>query len=325
MGSLDSVLSLAADLYRLPKNLSFIPLPRLRGEGQGEGYITFLFEERPLQRISPLLLLVLAIFFGGIAAYMANGWLKAKSLRANQAALQKVQVTPTVVAAKDIPAGSSLEPGFLKVVDWPKDNQLPGAAEDIKQVSGRVLRYPLVAGEIVLEGKLAPKGTSAGLAGIIQNDKRAVTVKVDEASGVAGFIMPGNWVDVLLTMEKNEFKDDPMSQVVLQNILVLGRGQDLDQPKNDEKPKIVPTVTLQVTPEEGERLALASKEGFITLALRGYTETAAVPTSGIRTSALMQSAKKPEPTFEAPIAAAPLPKKSGVEVLRGVGRETVNF
>ena len=99
---------------------------------------------------------------------------------------------------KDIPAGNVLEPGFLKVVDWPKDNQLPGAAGEIK-LKGRVLRYPLVAGEIVLEGKLAPKGTPGGLAGIIQNDKRAVTVKVDEASGVAGFIMPGNRVDVVLT------------------------------------------------------------------------------------------------------------------------------
>jgi pilus assembly protein CpaB len=128
-----------------------------------------------------------------------------------------------------------------------------------------------------------------------------------------------------MTMQKNEFKDDPISQVVLQNILVLGRGQDIDQPKGDEKAKIVPTVTLEVTPEEGERLALAAKEGQITLALRGWTETAAVPSNGVRTSNLLRSEKKPEPAFEAPIAPASTTKKTGVEVLRGLEREMVNF
>jgi pilus assembly protein CpaB len=278
-----------------------------------------------MQRLSPLLLLVVAIFFGGIAAYMASGWLKAKSLKANQVALQKVQVIPVVVAAKDLSAGSKLDLDILKVVEWPKDGQIPGSISDTQQVSGRVVRYPLAAGEIVLESKLAPKGTPGGLAGIIQNDKRAVTVKVDEASGVAGFVMPGNRVDILMTMQKNEYKDDPVSQVVLQNILVLGRGQDIDQPKGDEKPKIVPTVTLEVTPEEGERLALAAKEGQITLALRGWSETAAVTTHGVRSSNLLRSEKKPEPAFEAPIAPASIPKKIGVEVLRGLEREMVNF
>jgi pilus assembly protein CpaB len=278
-----------------------------------------------MQRVSPLLLLIVAVFFGGVAAYMASGWLKAKSLKANQVALQKVQVTPVVVATKDIPPGNVLDATVLKVTDWPKDNQIAGTSEDIEKLKGRVLRYPLVAGEVVLESKLAPKGSPGGLAGIIQNDKRAVTVKVDEASGVAGFVNPGNRVDVVLTLEKNEFKNDPVSQVVLQNILVLGRGQDIDQPKGDEKPKIVPTVTLEVSPEEGERLALAAKEGQITLALRGWTENIAVPTSGVRTSNLLRPEKKPEPAFEAPIAAAAPPKKTSVEVLRGVERNTIDF
>jgi pilus assembly protein CpaB len=279
-----------------------------------------------VQRIPPMLLLVLAIFSGCIAAYMASGWLKARSQKANQTALQKVQVTPVVVAAKDIGPGSSLDASLLKVVDWPKDSLISGATADIEQLRGRVVRYPLVAGEALLESKLAPQGTLAGLAGIIQNDKRAITVKVDEASGVAGFVMPGNRVDVLLTMDKNEFKDDPISQVVLQNILVLGKGQDIDQPKNEEKPKIVPTVTLEVSPAEGERLALAAKEGQITLALRGWTENTSVPTNGTRTSTLLHSEKKQEPAFEAPIAATgTTSKKPGVEVLRGNSREMINF
>jgi pilus assembly protein CpaB len=272
-----------------------------------------------------MVLLVLAIFFGGTAAYMASGWLKAKSHKATQMAVQNVQMTPVVVAAKDIVAGSVLDPGIVKVVDWPKDYQVPGAMAEAQQLQDRVVRYPLMAGEIILESKLAPKGTPGGLAGIIQNDKRAVTVKVDEASGVAGFVMPGNRVDVLLTMDRHEFKEDPITQSVLQNIPVLGKGQDIEVPKSGEKPKIVPTVTLEVTPEEGERLALAAKEGQITLALRGWTENSQAATSGVRTSTLMRQEKKPEPVFEAPISPASDPKKSGVEVLRGVSRENISF
>ncbi len=272
-----------------------------------------------------MLLLVLAIFFGGAAAYMASGWLKSKSLQ-TQTAVQRTETTPVVVAAKEIVAGSVLNKDLVKVVDWPRANLVAGAISEPGKLDGRVIRHPLIAGEVILEGKLAPMGTLGGLAGIIQNDKRAVTVKVDEASGVAGFVMPGNRIDILLTMDKNEFKDDPITKSVLQNILVLGKGQDIEQPKTGEKPKIVPTVTLEVTPEEGERLALAAKEGFITLALRGWTENVTEPTTGIRTSALVRTEKKPEPAFESPIASPSVPpKKAGVEVLRGVEREMVSF
>jgi pilus assembly protein CpaB len=137
-------------------------------------------------------------------------------------------------------------------------------------------------------------------------------------------------VDVLFTADKNEFSEDPITKLVLQNLLVLGIGQDLEQQKSGEKPKIVPTVTMEVNPEEAERLALAAKEGHITLALRGWTDKPAVSTVGTRTSSLVhggnQSAKKSEPAFEAPIApASAQPKKPGVEVLRGVDKETVTF
>jgi pilus assembly protein CpaB len=278
-----------------------------------------------VQRLQPMLILILALVCGGIAAYMANGWLKNKSLQ-TQKAVRNTEMTPVVVAAKEIVSGSVLSQDLVKVVEWPRDNFIAGAISELAKLNGRVNRQPLVPGEIILESKLAPMGSLGGLAGIIQNDKRAVTVKVDEASGVAGFVMPGNRVDVLLTLDKNEFKDDPITQSVLQNILVLGKGQDIEQPKNGEKPKIVPTVTLEVGPQEGERLALAAKEGHITLALRGWAENVTVPTTGVRTSALVRSEKKPEPAFEAPIASpcAP-PKKSGVELLRGVEREVVNF
>lgn len=280
-----------------------------------------------MQRVSPLVLLVLAVFFGGVAAYLAAGWLKATSRQAQHAAGQTVPTTPVVVAAKDIVPGTSLEGGLLKVVQWPQDARVEGAMLDPEQLRGRVARFPLAPGEVILESKLAPKGAPGGLAGIIEPDKRAVTVKVDEASGVAGFVLPGNRVDVLVTISRSDFKDDPITQVVLQNLLVLGIGQDIEAHRGGEKPKVVPTVTLQVTPEESEKLALAAKEGNITLALRGWTEQAGAPTSGVKMSSLFQGGKAEAP-FAAPIDGLQPPapaKKTGVEVLRGTAKETVNF
>lgn len=279
-----------------------------------------------MQRVSPLVLLVLAVFFGGVAAYLATGWLKATSRQAQHAAQQPVPTTPVVVAAKDITPGTSLEANLLKVVQWPQDAKVEGAILDPEQLRGRVTRTSLAPGEVILESKLAPKGAPGGLAGIIRPDRRAVTVKVDEASGVAGFVLPGNRVDVLVTISRSEFKDDPITQVVLQNLPVLGIGQDIEQHRGGEKPKVVPTVTLEVTPEESEKLALAAKEGNITLALRGWTEQVAAPTSGVKMSALLQGGKSEAP-FAAPIdniQTSPA-KKAGVEVLRGTTKETVNF
>jgi pilus assembly protein CpaB len=277
-----------------------------------------------VKKMPQILILALALVCGGTAAYMASGWLKAKSQQAHQLP-SKVETVPVVVAAKEIVPGSVLNQDLVKVVAWPKENLVAGAISESIKLDGRVNRQALVVGEIILEGKLAPAGTLGGLAGIIQNDKRALTVKVDEASGVAGFVMPGNRVDVLLTLDRNEFKEDPITQSVLQNILVLGKGQDIEQPKSGEKPKIVPTVTLEVSLPEGERLALAAKEGSITLALRGWTENITTPTNGVRTSALVRSEKNSEAAFESPIAAIVPPKKPGVEVLRGVEKEVVNF
>jgi pilus assembly protein CpaB len=280
-------------------------------------------EAGPMRNVSPVVLLVLAIVFGGLAAYMATGWLKSRSKV--QPVVQNIQMMPVLVAAKDLAPGTVLKQNLLKVVQWPKDNRVEGAFLDSAELNDRVTRYPILNGEIILAGKLAPKGTPGGMAGIIQNEKRAVTIKVDEASGVAGFLLPGNRVDVLLTIDRHEFKDDPLTQMILQNLLVLGIGQDLEQQKSGEKPKVVPTVTLEVTPDEGERLALAAKEGQVTLALRGWTEGTPVDTRGIRTSSLVKGQQKPEAVFEAPPPAVVAPPKVGVEVLRGTEKETVNF
>ncbi|MGQ9921590.1 MAG: Flp pilus assembly protein CpaB [Desulfobacca sp.] len=274
---------------------------------------------------APLLLLLLALISGGVAAYLAVSWLQATSQRAQQAAKQTVTMTPVLVAAREIPPGTPLRPELLKEAPWPRDAIVAGTAVDLEKIKGRVTRTTIYPGEVILEHRLAPPGTPGGLAGVLQDNTRAMTIKVDEASGVAGFIMPGNRVDVLLTLNQKKYDDDPVTQIVLQNLLVLGRGQDIEQ-KEGDKPKVVPTVTLQVTPAEAERLALAAKEGQITLALRGYTEKQIITTEGVKASDLVRPVQKTEAAFENAITPPQESvKKAGIEVLRGTERTLVTF
>jgi pilus assembly protein CpaB len=153
-------------------------------------------------------------------------------------------------------------------------------------------------------------------------EKRAMTVKVDEASGVAGFLNPNNRVDVVVTVDKGDFNKDPISKVVLQNLRVLGTGQRIEN-RLGEKPQVVPTVTLELTPEEGERLALAVREGMISLVLRNQQDDHAVRTAGVRTSGLLGSAMpQPQPEAASPKTA---PVTRTVEVIRGVTKEAMTF
>jgi pilus assembly protein CpaB len=149
-----------------------------------------------------------------------------------------------------------------------------------------VTAMPLNPGEPILESKLAPKGVIPGLTALLSPEKRAMTVKVDEASGVAGFLNPDNRVDVVATVDKGDFNKDPIAKVVLQNLRVLGTGQRIEK-KLGEKPQVVPTVTLEVSPEEGERLALAVQEGKIFLILRNQQDELLVKSAGVRASSLL--------------------------------------
>jgi len=159
----------------------------------------------------------------------------------------------------------------------------------LEEVAGRVVVLPLGAGEPILEPKLAPKGTPPGMTALVSPGKRAMTVKVDEASGVAGFIVPNNRVDVLSSINRGEYSKDPFARVVLENLRVLGTGQKIVEKQPDGKPHVVPTVTLEVNPVEGERLALAAQEGHLSLVLRSQKDEAPVNTKGMKTSLLFKT------------------------------------
>jgi pilus assembly protein CpaB len=263
-----------------------------------------------MRRLPSWFWLILALVFGTTATVMALGWLKGQSQQ--QAQKQPaIKLRPVVVAAKDIEAAQSLAPEQVVIRHWPQESCPPGSFTRPEEVAGRVAASQFKAGEPILEVKLAPQGAMAGLTALLSPEKRAMTVKVDEASGVAGFLAPGNRVDVVVTIDKGDFNKDPVSKIALQNLKVLGTGQSIERRPGD-KPQVVPTVTLEVTPEEGERLALAAREGHVSLALRNHLNQEAVPTSGVKTTHLVAG-----PAGLKGVLSGGGNGQTGVEVIRG--------
>jgi pilus assembly protein CpaB len=191
-----------------------------------------------------------------------------------------------VVAENDILPGTAMESRVLRVATWPRDIVPPKAVGSLKELEGRVTLTAIAKGEPILLTKLAPKGTAAGLGGLLDPDKLAVTVKTDEVTGVAGFINPGDRIDVLMEIPKPGEDKEHFSKIILQNLKVLGKGQIWDQTKEKDKPQVVTTVTLEVDPQQAETLNLASFQGKVRLALRNQMNQAEFNTSGIITSQL---------------------------------------
>lgn len=170
-------------------------------------------------------------------------------------------VCPTVVAARDIDLGQPLNASMVSLVAWPAGSVPEGSFAQVEAVDGRVVRGPVLRGEPVLETRLAPVGTKGGLSAVIGQGNRAITVKVNEVVGVAGFALPGNYVDVLVNTQDD--RDRPVSKIVLERILVLAVAQEAG--RDDTKPRVVNAVTLEVTPEQAERIDLARSVGKLSL------------------------------------------------------------
>jgi pilus assembly protein CpaB len=261
--------------------------------------------------------LLLAIGFATLASYMALGWLKRQATV--KAPLEKSTVV--VVAKTAVSPTVRLNESQLKMEAWHQEKSPPGSFNNLEQVVGRVTAASIMSGDLVTENKLAPKGTIPGITALLSPHHRAMTVKVDEASGVAGFLTPGDRVDVVVIVDKREFDKDPLAKLLFQNLKVLGTGQKLENRPGD-KPQIVPTVTLEVTPELGERLALAAQEGRISLVLRGQGDQQVVETEGTGASILFGKPKNVLPPAPATVAAvSPLGRK--VEMIRGLERAPV--
>lgn len=270
--------------------------------------------------------LALAVTAGGGLAYATYNYMQNVPVKTVTTPTQ-----PVVVAAADLSIGTELKADDLKVVQWPKGEAPEGAFANPGQLVGRGLITPVVRNEAVLDAKLAPKEAGAGLPPVIPPGMRAVSVRVNEVIGVAGYVLPGTHVDVLATATPTQNVVDMTTKLVLPNIRVIAAGTRLEADKKDGKPVQVSVVTLLVNPEQAERLALASTEGKIQLALRNPLDQSAPETPGIKPAVLLGTASASSRSTARPVtrrvtrstSAAPAPKvieeipMPVVEVIRG--------
>jgi pilus assembly protein CpaB len=280
-----------------------------------------------------LIMMVAAVIAGLIAVVLASQWIS----RQSQFGASKV-----VVLGADIQLGSRLTPEMLKLVDWPTGSVPTGAFTDPKNLDGRVVKTSLQRGEPVLESKLAPVGTKGGLSSVVTEGKRAITVRVNDVIGVAGFALPGNYVDIMVSTQqdtpKSDGRDNTIAKIVLERILVLAVAQESS--RDETKPKVVNAVTLEVTPEEAEKLDVARSVGTLSLVLRNQIDPKEAQTQGATKSTLMTGSKPTAaapPAKSAPVAYRPRPKpqtvasapakqeKSKVEMIKGISKSTVEF
>ena len=281
--------------------------------------------------------------FGVLAAVSVSKYLssaQAYSKNLNNVAVAKVA----------IPIGSKIVAEQIMVVQFPKESTPDGAFESPEKLAGRVAVVNIAAREPITELRLAAEGTAAGLAAIIPEGYRAMTVKVDDAAGISGFIQPGTLVDVVVTIDPEGIaRQDPISKIVLQNIKVLASGQNIDKPKDEREATSVKAVTLQVTPEQAEKLALASSEGKLQLVMRSQIDQGDEQTKGVNKRNLLngdQALPVPEPgslkseqpksdakparrsSVSKPAVTAPTPQptpRTQVEMIEGAKKRNVEF
>ncbi len=221
-----------------------------------------------------LLALALAVLFGLLSIYAAQVYLKN---RVNQEISQ--QETSIIIATTDIPIGTQIGDQLIKVEKYPKRLLPEKAMVRIDEVRGRVAVSNIAARTPILDSQLAGVGSLPGLSGITPSGMRGVSVRVDEASSVAGFVAPGAYVDVIAIMQPQLDGAKQVSKVILQKVRVLAGGQKT-QTTNDGKPVLVNTVTLEVTPNQAEKLKLAESEGRLQLSIRNSTDQIIEPTRG---------------------------------------------
>jgi pilus assembly protein CpaB len=272
-------------------------------------------------------MLAAALVAAILAGYLAYGVLEQFGDTA-EARTVEFNVVDVAVAARDMGAGRVLEARDVRLIEWPAGSVPSGFSRSPAEVVGRGLLTDVKENEPLLAGKMASKEAGGGLPVVIPAGKRAMSVEVDEVVGVAGFVLPGTRVDVLVTLDQSAGEQIPRARILLQNILVASAGQITERDAQGE-PKSVTVVTLLVDPAEGEKLALASAKGSLRLALRNSLDTETVATPGVIASRLIADAPAPRPARRSPTPrAAPEPEPPArptrfeIEVYRGPERST---
>jgi pilus assembly protein CpaB len=266
---------------------------------------------------------VLAITAGGALAFGTYNFMQQRPVETRAIPTRQV-----VVAAADLDVGAELRREDIRIIDWPANAVPANAISDPKDVIGRGIVLPVIQNEPILPNKLALEGAGGGLPPAIPPGLRAVSVRVNEVIGVAGYVLPGTRVDVVATVSPTGNNADMTSKVILTNVQVLAAGTKIDRETDKNKPIPVSVVTLLVNPEEAERLTLASTEGKIQLALRNPLDKTIPSTPGVRPSALFgfnaatrtavarNRVASTGPSSVKPVAAAE-PALPTVEIIRG--------
>jgi pilus assembly protein CpaB len=280
----------------------------------------------------PIIFVLLAGVAALVAALVVYSALKKREAEVQQAMVKNIQI---VVANHDLGIGTKLDAGAVKMVRWSRDSVPPGAFTDPASVMNQYTKTSFVQNEPVVADRLFSGDKNAGvLPLLIPSGMRAMSVPVDEVSDIAGFVLPHTRVDVLVAVSSGGGSGDkPFSKIVLQNVEVLAIAQDIEQVGDKAQP--VKVVTLLVSPEEAERLALASREGTLRLAMRSYDDTKIVMTNGVDVAQMLRSYGGPQPSMPvmqaqhvAPRALAQGPRGNPIEVeiLRnGKSSENISF
>ncbi|QYG06377.1 Flp pilus assembly protein CpaB [Janthinobacterium sp. PAMC25594] len=271
-----------------------------------------------------LTMMAFAVILAFVAVIVAARWINAQA---------SGNTNKVAVALLDISLGARISPEMVRMVDWPANALPPGAFNDPKLLDARVTRTSIQHGEPIMESKLAPPGTQGGLSAVVGEGKRAMTVRVNDVVGVAGFALPGNYVDILVNtqdeMTKNASGRDPsISKIVLERILVLAIAQESN--RDDTKPKVVNAVTLELTPDQAEKLDLARSVGTLSLVLRNQIEDKPVNTEGATKTSLLDTkvaaqvpAPAPRPVVRHRVVQGPAGPQ--VDVIKGLERSSQQF
>ena len=274
--------------------------------------------------------MILAGMGAVLAAVVVFSAIRTRESEVQRAMAHTVEV---VVAAKDIPLGAKLEPGAVKLVRWARDGVPQGAFTDPQAVAGSFARSQFLANEPVVASKLFMGEESSGVMPLlIPAGMRAMSVPVDEVADISGFVEPHTRVDILVAVSGTGGGETSFSRIVLQNIEVLAVAQEIEHVKDE--PQVVKVVTLLVTPTDAEKLTLASHEGMLRLAMRNYSDSKIIATSGIAVGELLHEGAPALPVMQQQLAPAlaarpvhgPTPLGIDVEVLRdGKSSETISF
>src|SRR5512146_2501507 len=252
-----------------------------------------------------------AVLTAGVATFGIYRVLQASKAR------NRIQTQPVVVAMLDVGESQAIDRTAVTVAQWPVGTVPAGAFTNIDSVVGRVTRVDVFKGEVIVPGRLAPSGTEPGLAVKITPGKRALALRIDDVSSLNGMIQPNSRVDVLVTLPDQQQNGQQVAKTFMSNMRVLSVGT-ISQVSRDNRPIQAPTATLEVTPDEAERLAIAQQVGRIQLSLRGYGDPDSIKTEGAKSADVLAQLRA------APPAKASAPSRSvarSSSPRRGIGEK----